>query len=139
MKNIKRHLLGLLAVPALMLSVAAFAAPANAADCGESDDSGSMTLCNGLNASKGDDQPTSLFSEGGVFQTVTNVLLFVIAAVSVVMLIIGGIRYTVSMGDQSAVTSAKNTILYSIVGLLVAILAFAAINFVIGSFAAPEE
>ena len=141
MKNIKRHLLSLLAVPALMLSVAAFAAPVNAAECATGEDATDtgMTLCGGLNSSKGTDQPESLFSEGGVFQTVTNVLLFVIAAVSVVMLIIGGIRYTVSMGDQSAVTSAKNTILYSIVGLLVAILAFAAINFVIGSFAAPEE
>lgn len=139
MKNIKRHLLALLAVPALMLSVAAFSAPANAA-C-NLDDTGSdnMTLCGGATSSHGSDQPTDLFGAGGIFQTVTNVLLFVIGAVSVVMLIIGGIRYTVSQGDSSAVTSAKNTILYSVVGLLVAILAFAAVNFVIGSFAAKSE
>jgi len=58
----------------------------------------------------------------------------VIGAVSVVMLIIGGVRYTISQGDSSAVTSAKNTILYSVIGLVVAILAYAAVNFVIGSF-----
>ena len=49
------------------------------------------------------------------------------------MLIIGGIRYTISQGDSSAVTSAKNTILYSIIGLVVAILAYAAVDFVVNS------
>jgi multisubunit Na+/H+ antiporter MnhB subunit len=46
------------------------------------------------------------------------------------MLIIGGIRYVVSAGDQNAVTSAKNTILYAIIGIIVAFLAYAAVNFV---------
>ena len=50
------------------------------------------------------------------------------------MLVIGGIRYTVSGGDQNAVTAAKNTILYAIVGIIVAILAYAAVNFVVDSF-----
>ena len=54
------------------------------------------------------------------------------------MLIIGGIRYTTSNGDQQAVQNAKNTILYAVVGLVIATLAFAAINFVIGSFVNRE-
>jgi multisubunit Na+/H+ antiporter MnhB subunit len=62
------------------------------------------------------------------------VLLFLIGAVSVIMLIIGGIRYTISQGDSSAVTSAKNTILYAIIGIIVALLAYAIVNFVLGSF-----
>ena len=65
-------------------------------------------------------------------------LLFIIGAISVIMLIIGGIRYTTSNGDQQAVQNAKNTILYAVVGLVIAILAFAAINFVIGSFVNRE-
>ena len=69
-----------------------------------------------------------------MFQTITNVLLFIIGAVAVIMLIIGGIRYTVSAGDSNAITSAKNTILYAIVGIIVAILAYAVVNWVIGSF-----
>ena len=52
-----------------------------------------------------------------------------------IMLIIGGIRYTTSQGDQTAVQNAKNTILYSIVGIVVALLAYAAVNFVLTSFA----
>lgn len=126
--NIKKHLLALLAVPALVLSVSS--APVFAEQVG--------SISDGVNSSKSEDQPVSLFGEGGIFQTVSNVLLFIIGAVSVIMLIIGGIRYTVSQGDSSAVTSAKNTILYSIIGLVVAILAYAAVNFVITSFV-PES
>jgi multisubunit Na+/H+ antiporter MnhB subunit len=62
--------------------------------------------------------------------------LFIIGAISVIMLIIGGIRYVVSGGDSGAVTSAKNTILYAIVGIVVAILAYALVNFVVSSFSA---
>jgi hypothetical protein len=62
--------------------------------------------------------------------------LFIIGAISVIMLIIGGIRYVVSGGDSSAVTSAKNTILYAIVGIIVALLAYALVNFVLTSFSA---
>jgi hypothetical protein len=87
----------------------------------------------GANSAQGKDQPEELFGESGVFKTVTNVMLYIVGAVSVIMLIIGGIRYVVSGGDQNAVTGAKNTILYAIVGIVVSILAFAAVNFVVGS------
>jgi hypothetical protein len=72
----------------------------------------------------------NLFGANGVFITITNILLFIIGAIAVVMLIIGGVRYVVSAGDQNAVTSAKNTILYAIIGIVVAFLAYAAVNFV---------
>ena len=49
-------------------------------------------------------------------------------------LIIGGLRYVISNGDPKAVEAAKNTILYSIMGIVVAILSFAAVQFVIGAF-----
>ena len=58
-----------------------------------------------------------------------------IGAISVIMLIIGGIRYVISGGDSTAVQGAKNTILYAIVGIVVALLAYAVVNFVISSFA----
>ena len=73
-------------------------------------------------------QQTDLSS---VVSFVVNILLFVVGAVSVIMLIIGGIRYAVSGGDSGAVTSAKNTILYAIIGLIVALLAYVIVNFVI--------
>lgn len=91
-------------------------------------------LQEGADASKGNGVASELFgSDGGIFKTITNLLLFLIGAIAVIMLIIGGIRYVVSGGDQGAVTAAKNTILYAIVGIIVAFLAYAAVDFVIGS------
>lgn len=72
----------------------------------------------------------NLFGPDGIFVTVTNILIFIVGAIAVIMLIIGGIRYVLSQGDQSAITSAKNTILYAIIGIVVAMLAYGAVNFV---------
>lgn len=62
---------------------------------------------------------------------VINVALGIIGFVAVVMIIFGGIQYTTSAGDATKVTKAKNTILYGIVGLVIALLAFAIVNFVL--------
>lgn len=67
-------------------------------------------------------------------KTIVNILLFVIGAVAVLMIIIGGIRYVTSNGESAQLTSAKNTILYAVIGLIVAILAFAIVNFVVDAF-----
>ena len=68
-------------------------------------------------------------------KTVVNVLLFILGVIAVIMIIIGGIRYTTSNGDQANVKAAKDIILYAVVGLVVAILAYAIVNFVLDSFA----
>ena len=62
---------------------------------------------------------------------IINVVLYVVGILAVVMVIIGGVKYTTSGGDSGAVTSAKNTILYGIIGLVIAILAYAIVNFVV--------
>lgn len=67
-------------------------------------------------------------------ERIINVLLFIIGVIAVIMIIVGGLRYILSNGDQSQVSAAKNTILYSIVGLVVAIMAYAIVGFVIDSF-----
>ena len=64
---------------------------------------------------------------------VINVLLGLIGVVAVIMLIIGGFRYVLSQGDEKATKGAKDTILFAIIGIVVAILAFAIVNFVIGA------
>ena len=79
-------------------------------------------------------QPKTLFGDGGIFTQVINFLLFFVGVVSVIMIIYGGIQYTTSAGDSGKVTSAKNTILYAIVGLIVSILAYAIVNFVTTTF-----
>jgi hypothetical protein len=90
----------------------------------------------GLDSARGAGQPAELFGEGAIFTTVVNLLLFLIGAIAVIMIIIGGLRYVLSGGNAANVTAAKNTILYAIVGIIVAILAYAIVNFVINSFTA---
>ena len=48
------------------------------------------------------------------------------------MLIVGGVKYALSAGDAKAVTDAKNTILYALIGLVIAILAYSIVSFVLG-------
>lgn len=132
---IKKTLQSLLIVPVLALGVSVVAPALQPVDA-QAQAGENLTLQGGADSAKGTDQQTNLFGDGGVFQTITNVMLYLIGAISVIMLIIGGIRYVVSGGDQAAVTSAKNTILYAVVGIIVAILAYALVNFVIESFAA---
>ena len=63
--------------------------------------------------------------------TAINVVLGMVGVVSVVMIIIGGIQFVSSKGDAAKTTKARNTILYSVVGLVIALLAFAVVNFVL--------
>jgi len=92
-----------------------------------------LTVQDGVNAARGSGMPADLFGAGGVITTITNTLLFIVGALAVIMIIIGGLRYATSGGNSASVTAAKNTILYAIVGLVVAFLAFAAVNFVLGA------
>lgn len=66
--------------------------------------------------------------------TLANILtaVYMIAGiVAVIVIIIGGIRYTTSNGDAGGVKSAKDTILYAVIGLVVIIMAAAITQFVI--------
>lgn len=70
----------------------------------------------------------------GTIQQVTDVFVFATGAIAVIMLIVGGIRYATSAGEQSAVSGAKNTIMYAIVGLVVAAVAYTVVHFIISVF-----
>jgi hypothetical protein len=66
----------------------------------------------------------------GLFANGANVLIYLIGAISVIMVIIGGLRYVISQGDSAQTKSAKNTILYAAVGVAVALVSYAIVNFV---------
>ncbi len=130
MKNLfKKIALGFAAIPLLALGASVIVpSAAYAKDC-------AVTISGGQQCAKGEGvSEAGLFEVGGLFQTVTNVLLFLIGAVSVIMLIIGGFRYVLSNGDSSQITAAKNTILYAVIGIIVALLAYAIVGFIISSF-----
>ncbi|MBQ3430803.1 hypothetical protein IJG20_01705 [Candidatus Saccharibacteria bacterium] len=91
-----------------------------------------ISVRDGINAVKTEEMPTDLTGANGVFSTVTHYILFFVGAISVIMLIIGGLRYALSAGDSKKVTDAKNTILYALIGLAIAILSYAIVDFVFG-------
>jgi len=101
--------------------------PVQAASCG----SAKQCIDQGLSASGTSSTPNSLSS---VLTTVTNILLFLMGAISVIMIIVGGIRYATSQGDQTQMQSAKNTILYAVIGVVVSIAAYAIVSFVVTQF-----
>lgn len=90
--------------------------------------SASSKVLEGVNDVGGDQNKTSLTT---FIESIIDVLLFIVGAVAVIMIIVGGIKYVTSGGDQNNVKSAKDTILYSVIGLIVAILAYAIVKFVV--------
>lgn len=64
---------------------------------------------------------------------IINVIVGIVGIVSVAVIVIGGIMYATSQGDPQKAKTAQHAILYGIVGLVVALLAFAIVNFVLSS------
>ena len=87
----------------------------------------SLTECGGL---KGSSNQNDLMAQAN---TIINVVIGVIGFVAVAFIIFGGVQYTTSAGDPGKVKKAKDTILYGIIGLVVAMLAYAIVNFVLAN------
>ena len=117
MKKLKQLVLAAL----LVVGVAAVVVPVASVAAADLDP---CTLNPGMCAGKETDV-------NNIFKTIVNVLLFVVGIIAVIMIIISGIRYTASAGNANSVAGAKNTLLYSVIGLVVAIFAYAIINFIV--------
>ena len=63
--------------------------------------------------------------------TTLNIVFAMAASIAVLMVVIGGFRYIVAGGDPNATASAKNQILYAIVGLIVVMAAYSIVAFVV--------
>ena len=55
-----------------------------------------------------------------------------VGAISIIMIVVGGILFALSNGDSSRVTKARNTVLYAAIGLIVSLLASAIVNMAFG-------
>jgi len=64
-------------------------------------------------------------------QTIVNAVLGVMGAVAVLIVVLAGFRMITSQGDPGAVTTARNAIIYSLIGLAVIMFVFAIVNFVV--------
>lgn len=131
MKQVIKKLSGAVAVLALAAATLFVPVVSVSAAC----DPNVQTPQNGAACAQAEGAPSELFGgTNSIFTIIVNTLLFIIGAVSVIMLIWGGIRYTTSAGNSTSVTAAKNTIMYAVIGLIIAFLAYAIVNWLVGSF-----
>ena len=127
---IKKVAATLLVVPALVLGLGLLGAVPASADC---DAQGGIGGAINESCTKGKGQQTDLVGNQGIVTQIINIMLFVIGILCVIMIIFGGIRYVTSSGEKTKVDNAKNTIIYAVVGLVVAIVAYALVNWVFGA------
>ena len=73
----------------------------------------------------------------GIIKTIVEVLLMAVGAISIIMIVIGGILFALSSGDAQKAAKARSTILYAVVGLIVSVFASAIVNFVFDGFNKP--
>jgi hypothetical protein len=67
----------------------------------------------------------------GTFTTILQIVFGIMGGVALIVFMLAGLKYITSQGDPSAVAKAKNTILYAIIGLIVAVFAFTIVTYVV--------
>jgi hypothetical protein len=64
---------------------------------------------------------------------VLNTIFGILAAISFITIIFAGFKYVISRGEPDKISQAKDTILYAVVGLIIAFSAFGIVNFLLKS------
>lgn len=81
-------------------------------------------------------EPTTGPTVNKIIELAINLFSLLVGVAAVIMVIIGGLKYITSSGDSNNINSAKNTILYAIIGLVVVALAQVIVKFVLQKAAA---
>lgn len=68
-----------------------------------------------------------------IAKNIISVLLWIVGMASIIVIVYSGITFVTSAGNPSQITRAKTMLLYAVVGLVVSILAYAIVNFIVGS------
>jgi hypothetical protein len=69
----------------------------------------------------------------GELNTILSIVFGIIGALALLMITVSGLRYITSAGNPERTAKAKNGIVYSIVGLVIAISAEAIVKYVVGN------
>ncbi len=100
-----------------------------------------VSAANGINICSGNESSvycknknTGETQVNGIIKTIVEVLLTAVGAISIIMIVIGGIMFALSSGDAQKAAKARNTVLYAVVGLAVSLFASAIVNFVFNRF-----
>lgn len=88
-------------------------------------------VCKGIAAGSGSSGCASNVSLTKIIRNVINIFSIIIGIVAVIMVMVAGFKYITAAGDSSSISSAKSTIIYAIVGLVVAALAQFIVQFVL--------
>jgi len=88
-------------------------------------------LQKGVNTAAGGPQPNAENRIRDIIRNIITILGAIVGIVAVIMVIVGGFRYVTSGGDASRVASAKNTLLYALIGVIIAALAGVIVQFVL--------
>lgn len=75
----------------------------------------------------------SIYGPNGIIIKITNIVALVAGIAAVIFVIIGGIKYILSSGDPANIKSAKATIIFAIIGIIVIVVAQSLIGFVINA------
>jgi len=93
--------------------------------CTSSNEAGQSTICTT------DGQANPVSGTDSLILKITNFIALMAGVAAVIVIIVGGLQYILSSGDPSRTNSAKNTILYAVIGLVVIVAARSIIVFVI--------
>lgn len=92
-------------------------------------------VCTGSGASSAACQSRTtdnpLLGANGILTKVVQIVVMITAVASVIMIMVGGFQYITSTGDSAKINKAKDTILYAIIGLVVAVIAQSIVSFVL--------
>ncbi|MCA9331165.1 hypothetical protein KC957_03875 [Candidatus Saccharibacteria bacterium] len=123
----KKVILTLLVLVSSALFVGSFA-PQYAHAAASKDD-----ICAGLESGGGSCDPAAGGSTTleSVIQTAVNILSWIVGILAVIMIIVGGAKYVMSGGESSSVQSAKNTIMYALIGIVIVALAQVIVQFTV--------
>lgn len=124
MKKIKLLLLALL----MSLSLGGFVAPVYAAETSQA------SVCEGIGAlgpSEDCAEDPSGLTVGKLVRTIVRLLSYAVGAISVIMILIGSFKYMTSKGESASIKSAKDTIMYALIGIVIAVLAQLLVRFVL--------
>lgn len=132
MKNLKLKII--LAI-AILMSCFSMAPPTLALNCADPQTSKEQIQCGACTAAGATtcDPGTSTKTLNTTVKDVINIISVFAGAIAVIMIIVGGFRYITSAGNAEGTKSARNTIVYAVVGLIVIALAQIIVHFVLNS------
>jgi hypothetical protein len=130
----KKLLTNIIVILSVMVTSSAMVLPATAYADAKTD------VCEGIGIATGgskDCKPQGGTSVDSAVKAAINILSIIVGIVSVIMIIIGGLKYVISSGDSGNIKGAKDTILYALIGLVIVALSQVIVRFVLDKATQP--